>query len=182
MAHLPLELFYQFALHLPSTSDLLTLSLTHSRVRKVLSTSALFKERLALQGWDVSAWLEEDSNAAIPRSPQEDLEHWMRIDHVYCRTVQFFDEAAADNHFSESPFEVNSDGGHDAREPDQPDIEQFVDITPLRPWRLPELYDVLLLRRKTVVWLRKLSEVLPVFLTHHRVFPGALLYHVLLSY
>jgi hypothetical protein len=76
-------LFYQFALHLPSTSDVLAFSLTHSRVRKVLSTPGLFKERLALQGWDVSAWLEEDSNAAVPRSPREDLERWMRIDRIF---------------------------------------------------------------------------------------------------
>lgn len=68
----------------------------------------LFKERLALQGWNVSAWLKEDSDTG-PLSLQEKLEHWMRIDHVYFKTVQLFEEAAADNHFSKSPFEVDSD-------------------------------------------------------------------------
>ena len=174
MANLPLELFYQFALHLPSTNDVLTFSLTHSRVRKVLSTPGLFKERLSLQGWDVSAWLEEDS-AGGPLSPDGKLERWMRIDHVYCRTVQLFDEAAADNHFSES-FPANSD----AREPDpdHQDPEPFDGITRIHPWRHPAVRDPLLIRRKTVVWLRKLSEVLPAFLTHHRAVPGAFLYHV----
>ena len=62
-----LELFYQFALHLPSTSDVLAFSLTHSRVRKVLSIPELFKERLLLQGWDVSAWLEDSAHGPYPR-------------------------------------------------------------------------------------------------------------------
>jgi hypothetical protein len=86
----------------------------------------------------------------------------MRIDHVYCRTVQLFDEAAADNHFSERPFDVDSDGN--PQELDQPDPEQFHDIAPFHPIITPAL--CLFLRRKTVLWLRKLSEVLPVFLTH----------------
>ena len=168
MTNFPLELFYQFALHLPSTSDVLTFSLTHSRIRKVLSTSALFKERLALQGWDVSAWLEEDSSAAIPRSPQEDQERWMRIDHIYFRTVQLLDEAAADNYFS-SP------------ESERLDPESYEDITLLDPFRIPAQTppDPLFLGRKTVVWLRKLSEVLPVFLTHHRTFLDVLFCGVL---
>ena len=99
MTNFPLELFYQFALHLPSTSDVLTFSLTSFRVREALSTPALFKERLALQGWDVSAWLEEDRNVPVLRSPQEDLQRWMRIDHIYSKTVQLLDEAAADDYF-----------------------------------------------------------------------------------
>lgn len=149
MANLPYELFYQIALHLPSTKDVLTFTLTHSRVRKALSTPVLFKERLALQGWDVSAWQDEDSNAASgAQSPRGDLGRWMRIDHVYCRTVQLFDEATADDYFSESP----------------PDV-------PRNP--VPG-------GQKTMVWLRKLSEVLPAFLSHHRAFPGALICHVLL--
>ncbi len=46
---LPPELVYQVALHLPLTNDVLALSLTNSRVRRALSTPALFKARLALQ-------------------------------------------------------------------------------------------------------------------------------------
>ena len=171
---LPLELFYQFALHLPSTTDVLAFSLTHSRVRKVLSIPELFKECLLLQGWDVSAWLEEDS-AHGPLSPQGKLERWMRIDHVYCRTIQFFDEAAADNHFLGCLLDVNSDGDARKPEPDRPELEPSDNITSIHPWRHPTVRDPFLLGRKTVVWLRNLREVLPVFLTHHRAFWGAFL-------
>ena len=180
MANLPLELLYQIALHLPSTRDVLTFSLTHSRVREALSTPALFKERLALQGWDVSAWLEEDRNVVVPRSLQEDQERWMRIDQIYFRTVQLFDEAAIDNPFSESPPDADSDRDTSEPELEQSNLEVFDDIAPLHPFRLPALQDPLLLRQKTVVWLRKLSEVLPAFLTHHRAFLDALFCRVLL--
>jgi hypothetical protein len=171
--NLPLELFYQIALYLPSTKDVLTFALTHSRVRKALSTPALFKGRLALQGWDLSAWQNEDSNASASQSPPEDLERWMRIDHIYCRTVQLFDEAAADNYFSESPPDV--DFNFDAREPEpeQPDPGPLV--TPQFSDQSPVPCNAVLNGQKAIVWLRKLSEVLPVFLTHHREFSGALL-------
>ncbi|KAI0281730.1 hypothetical protein BC826DRAFT_1111189 [Russula brevipes] len=49
----PPELLCQIALHLPLPRDVLTFGLIHSRVRKALSTPALFKARLAFQGWDV---------------------------------------------------------------------------------------------------------------------------------
>ena len=65
----------------------------------------------------MSAWLEEDSDTGL-LSLQEKLEHWMRVDHVYFRTVQLFEEAAADNQFSKSPFEVDSDGNPQEPEPD----------------------------------------------------------------
>ncbi len=63
---LPPELFYQIALHLPRTKDVLDLSLTNSRIRGALSTPALFKARLALRGWDVSTWEDEDDAAHSP--------------------------------------------------------------------------------------------------------------------
>ncbi len=47
---LPLELFYQIALHLPLTKDVLAFSLTNSRIRKALSTPALFKDVYCSQG------------------------------------------------------------------------------------------------------------------------------------
>jgi hypothetical protein len=47
---LPPELFYQIALHLPLTNDVLALSLANSRIRGALPTPALFKVRLALRG------------------------------------------------------------------------------------------------------------------------------------
>jgi hypothetical protein len=146
-------------------------------VRKALSTPALFKERLELRGWDVSAWKDEDSNAAaVARSPTGDLDRWMRIDHIYCRTVQLFDEATADNYFLESPPDVAFDC--DAQEPDPRSIDDIV--TPQFPDQGPVPRKPLLGVKKPMVWLRKLSEVLPAFLTHHRAYPGALLCHVLL--
>src|SRR6266436_1161051 len=76
--NLPQELFYQFALYLPSTKDVLTFALTHSCVRKTLLTPALFKERLALR-WDLSAWKDAEDDNAAAQSPPRYLERWMRI-------------------------------------------------------------------------------------------------------
>ena len=166
MANLPLELFYQIALHLPSTSDVLTFSLTSSRVREALSTPTLFKERLALQDWDVSAWLEEDRNVAVPRSPLEDLERWTHIDYIYFRTAQLFDEAAADDYFLESSPDV--DINRDAREP-EPELASDV-VTPQSSDQSPVSRNPSFDKQKTVLWLQKLNGVLPAFLTHHRAF------------
>ena len=166
MANLPLELFYQIALHLPSTSDVLTFSLTSSRVREALSTPALFKERLTLQDWDVSAWLEKDRNVAVPRSPLEDLERWTHIDYIYFRTAQLFDEAAADDYFLESSPDV--DINRDAREP-EPELASDV-VTPQSSDQSPVSRNPSFDKQKTVLWLQKLNGVLPAFLTHHRAF------------
>jgi hypothetical protein len=142
--NLPQELFYQFALHLPSTKDVLTFALTHSCVRKTLLTPALFKERLALR-WDLSALKDAEDDSTAIQSPQRYLERWMHIDYIYCRTIQLFDEAAVANYFSKR---------HDPEPLD--DIQGPVPPKPL------------LDEQKAIVWLRKLSEVLPVVLTHHR--------------
>ena len=167
--NLPQELFYQFALHLPSTKDVLTFALTHSCVRKTLLTPALFKERLALR-WDLSAWKDAEDDIAAAQSPPRYLERWMRIDYIYCRTLQLFDEATVANYFSKRP-----------PAPEQLDPEPLDDIVTLRlPVQGPVPRKPLLDEQKAIVWLRKLSEVLPVVLTHHRAFSGALLCHVLL--
>jgi hypothetical protein len=173
MIILPPELFYQVALHLPSTGDVLTFSLIHSRVREILSTPVLFKERLALQGWDVSAWLEEDNNATVSLSPQGYLERWMRIDHIYCRTVQLFDDAAADDYFLKSPPNVDSDRDATEPEPEQPDRGLSNDIvTPKSPDQSPDPCNPGIDRQKRIIWMGKLSVVLPEFVAHHRAFPG----------
>ena len=139
---LPLELFYEIALHLPLTNDVLAFSLTNSRVRGALSTPALFKARLSLRGWDVSAWEDEDDIAQCPG----DLMRWMCIDHTYCRTVQLFEEAAVDGYFHITP-----DGPTDEDNPS--------------PTLCP-VFD----GDKAVIWLEKLSKVLPLFVTHHRLY------------
>ena len=171
--NLPPELFYQVALHLPSTGDVLTFTLIHSRVREILSTPALFKERLTLQGWDVSAWLEEDNIATVSLSRQGYLERWMRIDHIYCRTVQLFDEAAADDYFLRSPPNVDSDRDATEPEPEQTDRGLSDDIvTPQSPDQSPDPGNPRPDQKKKIIWMRKLSVVLPEFVTHHRAFPG----------
>jgi len=173
--NLPLDLFYQFALHLPSTKDVLTFALTHSTVRNTLFTPALFKERLALR-WDLSAWKDADDDSAAAQSPRRYLERWMRIDYIYCRTIQLFDKAAVDNYFSKSP-PVN--GRTQGPAPEQLDPEPLDDIVTLHlPDQGPVPRKPLLDEQKAIVWLRKLSEVLPVVLTHHGAFSGALLCHV----
>ncbi len=174
--NLPHELFYQFALHLPSTKDVLTFALTHSCVHKTLLTPALFKERLALR-WDLSAWKDAEDDSVAAQSPPRYLERWMRIDYIYCRTVQLFDEAAVGNYFSKRL----PDGCTRGPVPERLDPEPLDNAVTLHlPDQGPVLRKPLLDEQKTIVWLRKLSEVLPVVLTHHRAFSGALLCHVLL--
>lgn len=168
--NLPQELFYQFALHLPSTKDVLAFALTHSCVRKALLTPALFKERLALR-WDLSVWRDAEDDSAAAQSPPRYLERWMHIDYIYCRTVQLFDEAAVVNYFSER---LPVDGGTKGPVPEQLDPAPLDEIQGPVPHKPP------LDEQKAIVWLRKLSEVLPVVLTHHCAFLGALLCHVLL--
>jgi hypothetical protein len=151
--NLPPELLCQIALHLPLTRDVLNFGLTHSRVRQALSTPALFKARLAFQGWDVSAWQDQDDHTA--------LGCWMRIDHIYCRTAQLFEEAAVDS----SSLSV-SEG---------PVAGAGVVIWGLAQSGL-RLYVSPQTRGRTygdqmANWLRKLSYVLPAFITHHRTFP-----------
>ena len=137
---IPSELFYQIALHLPLTRDVLAFRLANTLIRDALSTSALFKARLALRGWDVSAWTDEDDATQSPGN----FERWTRIDHNFCRTTQLFDEVAAQGHF------LTTTSGPD------PDFDE----------------------EKMITWLRKLSEVLPLFVTHHRMHIRLLLLRV----
>jgi len=155
MHQLPPELFYQIALHLPFTKDVFSLSLTNSRVHAALSTPALFKARLVLRGWDLSAWNDEDAAAQSPG----DFKRWMRIDHTYCRTIQLFDEATVDGYFLVIP--------------DSPiDGDVLWSTTPPNPGQNIQsrnsraVFD----GEKTVIWLKKLSRVLPLFVTHHRTY------------
>ena len=179
--NLPQELLYQFALYLPSTKDVLTFALTHSCVRKALLTPALFKERLALR-WDLSAWKDAEDDSAAAQSPTRYLERWMRIDYIYCRTVQLFDEASVGNYFSKRKRpSVRVDGGTRLPVPEQLDPESLDDVVTVHsPDQGPVPRKPLLDEKKAIIWLRKLSEVLPLVLTHHRAFSGALLCHVLL--
>ena len=162
---LPPELFYQIALHLPLTKDVLALSLTNTRIRGALSTPALFKARLVLREWDVSAWDDEDDAAHSPG----DFERWMSIDHTYCRTVQLFDEATVDGYFliiPDNPIDEDvlwsttpADIGQDNQSPNSRAV-----------------FD----GQKTIIWLEKLSKVLPLFVTHHRTY-FRLLVHIIIS-
>jgi hypothetical protein len=170
---LPQEIFYQIALHIPSIRDILAFSLTNSRVRTTLLTPALFKNRLA-QRWDMSAWKddEDDSTAVIQSTPRY-LERWMRIEYIYGKVVELFDEATVDNYFAKSPLGINVDG-----ETQKPESEQLVPgslddvVTPQLPDRALVPPRPTLDEQKAIIWLRKLSKVLPVFLTHHRAFPA----------
>jgi hypothetical protein len=157
---LPPEILYQIALHLPLTTDVLALSLTNSSIRGALSTPALFKARLALQGWDVSAWKEEEDSAQSPG----DFRRWMHIDHTYCRIAQLFDEATPDGFFhttfipgphdcpyKDVQWEARSDPGSDpGGDNGRPDSRRVYD------------------GKRSVNWLQKLSGILPLFVTHHR--------------
>src|SRR5437868_5340251 len=96
---IPPELFCQIALHLPLTRDVLAFRLTNTLIRDALSTPAIFKARLALRGWDVSAWKDEDDATQSPGN----FERWTRIDHNFCRTAQLFDEATAESYFLGTP-------------------------------------------------------------------------------
>ena len=166
---MPPELFYQIALHLPLTRDVLAFSLTNTLIRDALSTPALFKARLALRGWDVSAWNDEDDVAQSPGN----FRHWTRIDHNFCRTAQLFDEASVKGYF------------HETIVPDSPIHEGVVASGPAHPDPGPGQDDQIpdprpvLDEEKTVAWLRKLSRVLPLFVTHNRTNIQLLLLRVL---
>ena len=138
---IPPELFYQIALHLPLTKGVLAFRLTNTLIRDALSTPSLFKARLALRGWDVSAWNDEDDAAQSPG----DFERWTHIDRIFCRTTQLFDKATAEGYFLMTT--PGPDPGFD--------------------------------EEKVITWLRKLSEVLPLFVTHHRTHIRLLLLRVL---
>jgi hypothetical protein len=159
LLNLPPELLCQIALHLPLTRDVFTFGLIHSRVRQALSTPALFKARLAFQGWDVSAWKDQDDHVS--------LERWMRIDHIYCRTVQLFEEAAVDR----SSFSILEGPVADAGAGDviwglaRSGLGLY-----LKPQTRSRTYPPVLNADQIVNWLRKLSRVLPAFITHHRTF------------
>lgn len=97
----------------------------------------------------------------------------MRIDHIYCRTVQLFDDAAADDYFLKSPPNVDSDRDSTEPEPEQPDLGLSNDIvTPKSPDQSPDPCNPGIDRQKRIIWMEKLSVVLPEFVTHHRAFPG----------
>ena len=101
-----------------------------------------------------------------------DFELWMSIDHTYCRTVtvQLFDEATMDGHFliiPDSPIDGDvlrsttpADTGQDNQSPNSRAV-----------------FD----GEKTVIWLEKLSRVLPLFVTHHRTYSRLLLVHIIIS-
>ncbi|KAI0246801.1 hypothetical protein BJV78DRAFT_1364611 [Lactifluus subvellereus] len=153
---LPSDIFYEISLYLPHTRDILSLALTSCSVRAALSTSALFKSRLSLQGWDVSAWQDEDDHDSDQLSG--DWKRWMRIDYTYNRTLQLLEEAAVDNYFfrlTESP--IISDTTWVAS-PNRRVHANPQNTTPGSPPALDE--------EKTGIWLRKLSEVLPKFVAH----------------
>ena len=154
--NLPPELFYQIALHLPFTRDVLALSLTNSYVHNALSTPALFKARLVLQGWDVSAWQDKDDNTA---QPLINLKRWMRIDHTYCKTAQLFEENVQDDPVLFSVKDVDDlEWGQGWPEP-----TILLDPHGGRPDSIRVLNG-----EKTFSWLQKLSDVFPMFITHHR--------------
>jgi len=160
------ELFYQIALHLPLTKDVLALSLTNSCIRRALSTPALFKSRLALRGWDVSSWKVEDDAAQSPG----DFKRWMHIGHTYCRTAQLFDEAIADGFFL-STFVP------DPRNFPDEDVQwNEAGCVPRLDNETRVVYD----GKKSANWLQKLSRVLPLFVTHHRTTSPLLLFYILL--
>ena len=156
---IPPELFYQIALHLPLTTDVLAFSLTNTLIRDALLTPALFKARLALRGWDMSAWKDEDDAAQSPG----DFGRWTHIDHIFCRTAQLIDQATAEGYFHMTI--VSDNPAHPDPGPGQDDHSTVPD---------PVLDE-----EKTATWLRKLSEVLPLFVTHHRTHIQLLLLCVL---
>lgn len=94
MASLPLDFFYEVALRLPHTNHILSLALTNHTLCAILLTSALFKARLSLQGWDLSAWHDDEDETAGAQLSRN-WKDWMRIDYAYSRTLQLFDELAA---------------------------------------------------------------------------------------
>lgn len=87
---LPPEILYEIALHLPHTEDVITFSRTSHAVRRALSTPALFKARLLLQGWDIDTWQDEDDKA----QRSVDWKRWIQIDYIHSKTLQLLEDAS----------------------------------------------------------------------------------------
>ncbi|CAL1694133.1 unnamed protein product [Somion occarium] len=74
---LPGEVISQFALHVPSVKDIISLSLTNHTIRNALYTPAIHKERVASRGWDVYGWNESLSDVALYECR---VQMWQKID------------------------------------------------------------------------------------------------------
>lgn len=152
---LPLDCFYEIALHLTHTRDILALALTNRTIRAALLTSALFKSRLSLQGWDVSAWQHEDDKAQVSGN----WKHWMRIDYGYNRTLQLFEEAVTDDNLIQLQKIPDLD---DTTSMEVPSLGMSTEPQDKTTSSSPVLNEKAIRN-----WLRKLSEVLPMVISHH---------------
>ena len=84
------EILYEIALHLPLPEDVVSLSLTCHAVRGALSTPALFKARLILQGWDIEAWKYEDDK----KRPSVDWKRLIRMDYIHSKILRLLEGAS----------------------------------------------------------------------------------------
>jgi hypothetical protein len=81
----------------------------------------------------------------------------MYIDHNYCRTVQLFEEDAVDGYFPVTPNRPTRPKSPDlGQDNPRPDVHTVFD------------------GNKAAIWLKKLSQVLPLFITHHRTHLGCI--------
>ena len=84
------EILCEIALYLPFPEDVISLSLTSHAVRGALSTPALFRARLRLEGWDIEAWKDEDDKT----QPPVDWKHWIRMDYIHSKTLRLLEGAS----------------------------------------------------------------------------------------
>ncbi|KAI0261137.1 hypothetical protein BC834DRAFT_897433 [Gloeopeniophorella convolvens] len=167
----PAELFFEIALHLPATADVLALGLTNRFVNKALSAPALYRQRISLRGWDTGAWDDENQAADTPFPAL--LKRWMRADYACSRIEQLLDQAVAEDYFriqSASLDEGEGEGEDEDEDEDWSWLEWRDDI-PNDGGPAPAL----LVSRtrldgvKSVAWVKLLSEVLPSVAMHHRL-------------
>ena len=106
LSPLPPEVIYEIALHLPHTTDVIALSLTSQAIRGAISTPALFKARLLLQGWDIDAWNDEDDKAR----GSVDWKRWIRIEYIHSKTLHLLEDASSPGGLSKGISDPESSG------------------------------------------------------------------------
>ncbi|KAI0043980.1 hypothetical protein FA95DRAFT_1597671 [Auriscalpium vulgare] len=158
-AGLSADLFHEIALFLPTTRDVLALSLANSLVHSALASTSLFKRRVQLHGWDTETWEREDA-LSDGAGPLTRLQRWMRIDHIHTRTEQLFDSAMVDGYFDVimRPVSGAAIGHMLSSQVDSftVDSEDFGD-------NVPPVFDL----ERAAGWLARASDVLPMIIVHN---------------
>ncbi|KAI0043975.1 hypothetical protein FA95DRAFT_1562724, partial [Auriscalpium vulgare] len=167
-AGLSADLFHEIALFLPTTRDVLALSLANSLVHSALASTSLFKRRVQLHGWDTETWEREDALSDGAR-PLTRLQRWMRIDHIHTCTEQLFDSAMVDGYFDVIMRPVPPYSDVEIGRMLRSQVNSFTVDCQVVGHHVPPVLDM----ERVAGWLARASEVLPLIIVrnHSRNIP-----------